>query len=79
MFFGTFLLLPANDVHDVQSSYTGVYARGGPSTTCTSPQFDLAAYLDRSASPGGISCPSSSNGVAHKKAGNNIVKGTPWR
>eukprot|EP00775_Hariotina_reticulata_P004265 gene4265-4517_t len=59
-------------LHDDKSSYTGVYARGGPSTSCTSPQFDLAAYLDRSVPHGGLSCSSSSTGVAHKKAANNI-------
>lgn len=31
----------------MQSLYTGVYARGGPVTV--EPQFDLSAYLDRSA------------------------------
>lgn len=34
-------------LHDDKSLYTGVYARGGPVTV--EPQFDLSAYLDRSA------------------------------
>eukprot|EP00879_Flechtneria_rotunda_P023090 GHRR01024409.1.p1 GENE.GHRR01024409.1~~GHRR01024409.1.p1 ORF type:complete len:485 (+),score=160.85 GHRR01024409.1:930-2384(+) len=34
-------------LHDDKSLYTGVYAHGGP--TIIEPQFDLSAYLDRSA------------------------------
>ena len=42
------ILLEPSNYSAVQSSYTGVYARGGPSSIDAHQQLDLGSYLSRS-------------------------------